>query len=401
MSKRPPVDPAIIAMNAEALAIEFAEKATDSLSKSGLNVSEISRSADLIAHVIRAGVGLLQQEPGVQNMQDPNAPFVAFDLNHCYDVLDLLNYGMIYASEKAMSLKISGEPKSVILQGLAQDAFQQAKQLVSATVGQEATPELQFSKEQLQDWMGQMVAGAFHHYLAEYEKIHGPIEPEEAPTQEAGSRFQSLLQEEVSHVTHAPMQEGTEHHATHSLFSASSEEETSSRHAAPYASVTPEASWHALEEPSSSDTAIKLGALGLFLSTQSAEAQQEWLSQLSQDMATQVLYYMNVENVASELPLQAVIEQLHNLKSTLHHLAHDPEAQSKRIKLQLCETLANPTFRPLLEQLTQGERSEIQRLFKSAPLIHKHDDVYESLPQWRQPLENALLQYYQTLLAKL
>ncbi len=399
MSQRPPVDPAIIAMNAEALALEFAEKATDSLSKSGLSVGEIKRSTDLIAHVIRAGVGLLQQDPGVQNIQDPNAPFVAFDLNHCYDVLDLLNYGMIYASEKAMSLKITGEPKSVILQGLAQDAFQQAKQLVSATVGQEATPELQFSKEQLQDWMGQMVAGAFHHYLAEYEKIHGPIEAEETPTQEAGSRFQSMLQENMPESKHSPLST-TEHHSTSSLFASPMEETSSSMSAVPHPSQAHPLSFHT-ENTQAQGSAIKLGALGLFLSTQPTEAQQEWLSQLSQDMATQVLYYMNVENVASELPLQAVIEQLHDLKNTLHHLAHDPEAQSKRIKLQLCETLANPTFRPLLEQLTQGERSEIQRLFKSAPLIHKHDDVYESLPQWRQPLETALLQYYHTLLAKL
>ncbi|MCE2930333.1 MAG: hypothetical protein LW809_02955 [Vampirovibrionales bacterium] len=403
MAKRPPVDPLIISMNAEALSVEFAEKVTEALSSSGLNVSEIKRSADITAHFIQVAVGLLQQEPGFQP-QDPKAPYLAFNVGHCYKVLSLFTHAIIYASEKAQEHNLKGEPKSIILQGLAKDAFFQAKQFVSATVGQEATPELQFDDEQLESWIEQMVAGALHHYLGEYENIHGPIGQEDMPPDAPTNRFNKTPQAEL------PLEEET----------LTVEEDVPAFQANPQASMytmpspqqaqvfpsyedvyasPPQPEPVAIPYQNTKHVQLKLAALALFLTTQAPPLQNEWLNQFPAEVANQIVHYMNVENIAQELPMNEVLEKLNEFRRNVKAVAEDPHAQEKRLRHALCEILARPDNRSVLESLMQGERTEIQRLFKTAGLVHKHPNGYNQIPQWTPKLEQALFNYYNTILA--
>ena len=400
MAKRPPVDPAIIAMNAEALSVEFAEKVTEALSRSGLNISEIKRSADITAHFIQVAVGLLQQEPGFQ-AEDPKAPYLAFNVEHCYKVLSLFTHAIIYASEKAQELHLTGEPKSVILQGLAQDAFFQAKQFVSATVGQEATPELQFDDEQLQGWIEQMVASALHHYLGEYEKIHGSIGQDDLSTDPPSNRFTKTASD-LSPVEERPIMAEYPERVSHSAVPMDSDTSPSSASfpsaEAIYPSRVPTENL-VVAHQGSKNVQLKLAALALFLTTQASAVQNEWLDQFPSDVVNQILHYMNVENVARELPMPEVLEKLNQFRRNVQGVAQDPHAQEKRLRYALCEILARPGNRSVLESLIQGERSEIQRLFKTAGLVHKHPNGYNQVPQWTPKLEQALFNYYNTILA--
>jgi hypothetical protein len=400
VAKRPPVDPLIISMNAEALSVEFAEKVTEALSSSGLNVSEIKRSADITAHFIQVAVGLLQQEPGFQP-QDPKAPYLAFNVGHCYKVLSLFTHAIIHASEKAQEHNLKGEPKSVILQGLAKDAFFQAKQFVSATVGQEATPELQFDDEQLESWIEQMVASALHHYLGEYEKIHGPIGQEDMPPDAPTNRFNKTPQAELpleeaplfdeKDVPASPMNRQVPIQTMPSPQSFPSDEDV-------YAPPSPSESV-AIPHQNTKHVQLKLAALALFLTTQAPPLQNEWLNQFPLEIANQIVYYMNVENIAQELPMNEVLEKLNDFRHNVKAVAEDPHAQEKRLRHALCDILARPDNRTVLENLMQGERIEIQRLFKAAGLVHKHSNGYNQIPQWTPKLEQALFNYYNTILA--
>ncbi len=403
MAKRPPVDPLIISMNAEALSVEFAEKVTEALSSSGLTVSEIKRSADITAHFIQVAVGLLQQEPGFQP-QDPKAPYLAFNVGHCYKVLSLFTHAIIHASEKAQEHNLKGEPKSVILQGLAKDAFFQAKQFVSATVGQEATPELQFDDEQLESWIEQMVASALHHYLGEYEKIHGPIGQEDMPPDAPTNRFNKSPQAEMpleedafiepEDASISPVNHQVSVHAMPSPQNASdfpSYEQV-------YASSPPPEPV-TITHQNTKHVQLKLAALALFLSTQAPPVQKEWLDQFPQGVSNQVIYYMTIENIAQELPMNEVLEKLNEFRRNVKAVAEDPHAQEKRLRHALCDILARPDHRSVLESLMQGERTEIQRLFKTAGLVHKHPNGYNQIPQWTPKLEQALFNYYNTILA--
>lgn len=398
MAKRPPVDPLIISMNAEALSVEFAEKVTEALSSSGLNVSEIKRSADITAHFIQVAVGLLQQEPGFQP-QDPKAPYLAFNVGHCYKVLSLFTHAIIHASEKAQEHNLKGEPKSVILQGLAKDAFFQAKQFVSATVGQEATPEVQFDDAQLESWMEQMVASALHHYLGEYEKIHGPIGQEDMPPDAPINRFNKTPQaelplEEATQVDDDPAFQATPQSSIDAMPSPQSFPSYEDVYAPP-----PPSESVAIPHQNTKHVQLKLAALALFLTTQAPSVQNEWLAQFPSGVGNQIIHYMNVENIAQELPMNEVLEKLNDFRHNVKAVAEDPHAQEKRLRHALCDILARPDNRTVLENLMQGERIEIQRLFKAAGLVHKHSNGYNQIPQWTPKLEQALFNYYNTILA--
>ncbi|MFN9691038.1 MAG: hypothetical protein ACK551_02950 [Vampirovibrionales bacterium] len=398
MAKRPPVDPLIISMNAEALSVEFAEKVTEALSSSGLNISEIKRSADITAHFIQVAVGLLQQEPGFQP-QDPKAPYLAFNVGHCYKVLSLFTHAIIHASEKAQEHNLKGEPKSVILQGLAKDAFFQAKQFVSATVGQEATPEVQFDDAQLESWMEQMVASALHHYLGEYEKIHGPIGQEDMPPDAPINRFNKTPQaelplEEATQVDDDPAFQATPQSSIDAMPSPQSFPSYEDVYAPP-----PPSESVAIPHQNTKHVQLKLAALALFLTTQAPSVQNEWLAQFPSGVGNQIIHYMNVENIAQELPMNEVLEKLNDFRHNVKAVAEDPHAQEKRLRHALCDILARPDNRTVLENLMQGERIEIQRLFKAAGLVHKHSNGYNQIPQWTPKLEQALFNYYNTILA--
>ena len=397
MAKRPPVDPLILSMNAEALAVEFAEKVTDALSRAGLDVSEIKRSADITAHFIQVAVGLLQQEPGFQ-MQDPKAPYLAFDVGHCYKVLSLFTHALIYASQKAQEHHLKGEPKSVVFQGLAKDAFFQAKQFVSVTVGQEVTPEHQFDDQQLESWMEQMVASALHHYLGEYEKIHGPLIQENLPPDAPSTRFN------LSNQTETPLQ-GTPvlgHEAVSDPHLPTSAPVMPSPQAFPshedvYGSSNPSAP-STLPLQKTQHVQLKLAALALFLTTQAPELQKEWLAQFPEVLSRQIFHYMTIEHIAQELPMNDVLNTLQAFQRNVKAVVEDPHAQERRLRHALCDILARPEHRSVLESLVQEERLEVQRLFKTAGLVHRHPNGYNQIPQWTPKLEQALLNYYTTLL---
>ncbi|XVJ51150.1 MAG: hypothetical protein HEQ32_03315 [Vampirovibrio sp.] len=395
MAKRPPVDPAIINMNAEALSVEFAEKVTDALSQAGLKIDEIKRSTDITAHFIAVAVSLLQQEPGFQPQHDPKAIYLAFNVHHCYKVLGLFTHAIIFASIKAQALGVTGEPKSVILQGLAQDAFAHAKQLVSATVGQEETPDVQFSDAQLQGWMEQMVASALHHYLGEYEQLHGPIEPEALPHEAPSNRFQNKAPHTDTPALNTTTQDPVLHQSPDL---APRVHPTPHSQDFPPVDLAPAHTLSSNEAPHHERIRLKLAALGLFLSTQSEAVQAEWFQQFPAEMVHQIIYYMDVDHVANELPMQAVLAQLNTFKQTIQHVAQDPASQQQRTRNAMTEIFTNPDYRHRLEALITGERSKLQRFFKTAGRLQNHPQAYEQLPQWPTPLEEAMLSYYQKIL---
>jgi hypothetical protein len=144
---------------------------------------------------------------------------------------------------------------------------------------------------------------------------------------------------------------------------------------------------------------LKLAALALFLTTQAPPLQNEWLNQFPSEIANQIVHYMNVENIAQELPMNEVLEKLNEFRRNVKAVAEDPHAQEKRLRHALCDILARPDHRSVLESLMQGERTEIQRLFKTAGLVHKHPNGYNQIPQWTPKLEQALFNYYNTILA--
>jgi hypothetical protein len=93
-----------------------------------------------------------------------------------------------------------------------------------------------------------------------------------------------------------------------------------------------------------------------------------------------------------------VLNTLQAFQRNVKAVVEDPHAQERRLRHALCDILARLEHRSVLESLVQEERLEVQRLFKTAGLVHRHPNGYNQIPQWTPKLEQALLNYYTTLL---
>lgn len=82
-----------------------------------------------------------------------------------------LNVGVVKAHEQ----RLPSQEKWQLLQNVAYHVFEQSKQAVVATYGQENTPEVQISDDQIINWLGQTAVEALLYYVNEHEKQHGPI----------------------------------------------------------------------------------------------------------------------------------------------------------------------------------------------------------------------------------
>jgi hypothetical protein len=398
MAKRPAVEQGIIQMNPEALSIEYAEQVTDALGQNGIALDEIQRSTEITAHFIGVAVNLLKQDPGFQTQDDPNNPtvkaqYLSFQLEHCTKVLELFTYAIIKASLKSNELDITGDAKSSILQTLAQDAFFYAKQLTAATVGQEDTPDMQLQPEQLREWMDNMVVGALHHYLAEYQKTHGPIggvnidnplafnkkkkdEPVEQPVTQQATL--PTLQTVPHQVEAAPNQIKQDEAPTPIIASEA---------------IAPE------PEEGIPPIYFKLGALGLFLSTQATPVQQEWMDRFPPEYQEAIRHYMVIENVANELPMEPVIDALDSLNHDIIKKAKAADAVQSRTKRHLIQLISHPTNQALLEPLIASEGAHIKQLFRVAPRANESDAYRHYIPTFPPAVEHDMLTYFETLLA--
>lgn len=120
-------------------------------------------------------VGMLKNEAGIE-IPGSGTP-IPWDENMIRQALSLFCEGLYYALARCRDTSISGELKLNLLQSLAMEIYGQSKQVVIATLGQEQTPEFQFSAEQQAEIIRKATEGYLMSYIAEYERANGPIQP--------------------------------------------------------------------------------------------------------------------------------------------------------------------------------------------------------------------------------
>lgn len=276
----------------------------DALIEAGLPSDEVELSSQISIGFLQTAVDLLRQEPGYR-ASDADA-LIPFEEDQANKVLQLFARGLIHASIKAWSYQVTGTPKSTILQWLALELFSQAKQIVTATIGQEATPELQFDDTQLETWMKQIAEGGLAHQLNEYERQFGPLQPIE----EISNKFSKPKPAPVEAPPEAPPPLPSPAVA----YEPAPLPQPAYEDPAPVSTPT--------VRPLSEATLNKLAALGLFLSTAPAEIQSQWLHSLSETHQPWVHHYMNPQAVLAERDPDAVAELLEQLQATLHPTVH-------------------------------------------------------------------------------
>ncbi|MDX2085919.1 MAG: hypothetical protein SFZ03_11090 [Candidatus Melainabacteria bacterium] len=361
--------------NPEAVAQELIQPFHEGMQQSGIPADEIQTNTNIAFEFAKIAGSLILQEPG---FKPPNSDqFLPFDEKMARLCIQMFLDGVYHAAMKCWEYGIVGDLKSQLLQSLAQDVFFQSKQLVASTYGQEDTPEIQFSQQQLKEWTLQAAESILMHYISEFEKQYGPIQqftqqaqaaaaPEQAPPAQAPAPPPPT--EPPAPAAEAPIPPPP----TEAPAPAVTQPEPPPQAPAPSPVQQPPATLEAAPVLANQDGSIrhtpydKYAAVALFLSTLPGPRADRFLKQFGEAERQAILaYYEKPELIENELDVRAVTAQLEALCQRMAQqrqeiLAKESPGQRKIKKLlkttpvQRVIHLIQPE-RPLLQQMVMHQ----------------------------------------------
>lgn len=155
------------------IAEQTAEMMIARLDSLGLSPEEYHSDSGVLRQFASIAVNQLMGEPGLPGPDPANS--IPLDERMIMQGLTLFCEGLYDALVKCAQMGIVGQLKQEMIQNLAMHVYDQAKQLMAATYGQEHTPEFQFSHEQQVDIIQKAAEGYLMAMVTEYESVNGPI----------------------------------------------------------------------------------------------------------------------------------------------------------------------------------------------------------------------------------
>jgi hypothetical protein len=378
-------------MNATAFLDSEIDKLENALINKRLPADEVTLSSNIGRQIAHIAMGLLEQEQGFRAAE--GEPLIPFDQTQCLQVVHLFLAGITHASLKAWEYKITGDPKSAILQNLAEELFMTAKQITATTIGQELTPNIGFNNQQQIQWMQQTAEGLLSHHWQLYEREHGRITHQTNATESAAAlaTYQSQ-QATLAEATHPALVEDPP------LATPSSHENVAVWEGETQASYQPAVEASATTATVSMTEAqekllTKLAALGLFLTTQSEQNQRTWLEKFPTEQQQWIVHYMNPQAVMQERQMTAVVEALNSLTQSINTQKEQPDFQQTQTQQQL-QALLHQCGWQTVEGLLQAERPAVKTFLKTLATTHK---PLQAVP-FSTALQKSMLQYFQTIL---
>jgi hypothetical protein len=377
-------------MNATDFLDSEIDKLENALIGKRLPAEEVTLSSNIGRQIAHIAMGLLEQEQGFRPVE--GEPLIPFDQAQCLQVVHLFLTGITHASIKAWEYKITGDPKSAILQNLAEELFVNAKQITATTIGQELTPEMVFNDKQQTQWMQQTAEGLLSHHWQLYEREYGRIthQANEKGSAAALATYQSQ-QEAIAEEQHAIFEEQSA--------SFSTEDAVSQEWADPVATTHQPVGYPSYPNPPmpviddrQEKLLTKLAALGLFLTTQNDENQRTWLAKFPVEQQQWIVHYMNPQAVMQERQMEAVVEALNSLTQSINTQKEQPAFQQNHVQHQL-QVLLQQCGWQTVEGLLQAERPAVKAFLKALAT----NKPLKSAP-FSSSLQQSMLQYFQTIL---
>jgi hypothetical protein len=134
---------------------------------------DIPVMVNFLARMGNVSVQLVSQE---QDIKLPNTEHVIpFDDSTKARTIKMFMEGLAYALLKTAEMNVPDDARGEILQNVAQYVYENSKQVILSTFGQEHTPEFQIPEEQQISMVTQTADSALNYFIGEYEKQHGPI----------------------------------------------------------------------------------------------------------------------------------------------------------------------------------------------------------------------------------
>lgn len=274
----------------------------------GINETDINGLAEFIFSYNKIAIDLLYDLPGIQ-LPD-TSDLIPLNEQNALQACTLFAEGIIFTLLRIQEYQIAGELINHLTQQVAMPVFEQAKQIVAATHGQEHTPEFQISPEQQAEYISQAAESALLHFINEYEKEHGPINPEPEPGTEPQadpSQAASPEQPDLPQAEVAPQQPALP------------------------ASVAATAS-RKQEQPADTGTHEKFAAVALLLTTLSVQHRAKILNGFSPEEKELIAFYSYPQHIEQNLDASKVAAHLNQLKARFSKRDKQPQTPSgKRI----------------------------------------------------------------------
>jgi hypothetical protein len=275
----------------QALVRTVTDRFVDRMASQDMPDADFEENAEILFNFNNIAVTLLKDEPGLE--MPGSTQTIPIDEALTNSILDIFSEGICFAMAKCAEMGIIGDPKKNILQDMALEVYNQAKQVIACTYGQESTPGFQFSMDQQIAMINQAAEGHLMYFIGEFEKKFGPI-PLASETGETPS-----LEEETSDYSQATA-------ATDSL------PPPLAPSSVPLSSGTPQPS-----SPASLNEREKYAALALLFSAISSSQRERILNSLSSSGKDWVSYYQDHQRIRQELNVQRVQDCLAHFRDQL------------------------------------------------------------------------------------
>lgn len=251
-----------------------------------LSEEEAAGYAQFVASFNQVAISELAKETGI--IPQEGAEPIAIDDAKALQALTLFTEGILYCILRCRDYNLPGELAEQFTQQVALHVYEQAKQVVAATHGQEHTPEFQFTQAQQAEFVTQGAESALIHYINEYEKAYGPINPEpesELPQAEPHPEAAEAIPESLQTVLAAE--------SSPEAVATLPENSTHLRHAEKYAAVA------------------------LLLDTLSPSKRARLMQTFDSAEKDLITFYSHPHNIEAHLDIQKVAAELKKLKSVL------------------------------------------------------------------------------------
>jgi hypothetical protein len=160
-------------LNPETTAAQALQSLEPQLKSRGYSTDMLEENRAILIEFGKIASGLMIQEP---DLEIPGSDIkLAFNDAMARQVVLLFMDGIEHALCKCAEYHLEGDIKTQLVQNLAQHVYTHTKQLVASTIGQEATPDIQFGIEQLKDFVRNSSETTLSYCMTEYERTVGPL----------------------------------------------------------------------------------------------------------------------------------------------------------------------------------------------------------------------------------
>jgi len=274
----------------QAIAKQVTDRFIDRMASQEMPDADFDENASILFNFNNIAVTLLKDEPGLEM---PGATqVIPIDEGLTEAIISMFAEGICHAMIRCAEMGLTGDPKKSILQDMALEVYNQAKQIVACTYGQENTPSFQFSPDQQVSMINQASEGHLMYFIGEYEKKNGPI------------AFENDEEDDGDFLSHGQMEPGPE---------------------LPVAPVQsqpvvspPQPVQQAPQMPAvSNDEREKFAAISLLLSAVSSAQREKIFRGIPDKGRAWVEYYSHVPRIPQELNMERVQQRLLQLRNQL------------------------------------------------------------------------------------